>query len=79
MKKSKCTNTRNATRISRSYWESCGSPSLDDPLFVRCLYIGYGPAATRVALSGLDGQANDIYLTAEYMGFNEVDYKVIME
>jgi hypothetical protein len=72
-------NNRNSTRISKSFWEACGRPKLDDPLFVRCLYIGYGPAAIRVAMVGLDSSSNDVFLTAEYMGFNEIDYKVIME
>lgn len=79
MKKSDIKSTRNRTRISRAFWEACGSPALDDPLFTRCLYIGYGESAIRVALAGLDANVNDVYLTAEYMGFNEIDYKVIME
>lgn len=79
MKKQGIENTRTRTRISRAFWEACGSPDLNDPLFVQCLFIGYGESAIRVALAGLDANVNDVYLTAEYMGFNEIDYKVIME
>lgn len=62
--------------MSRSYWEECGSPRLDDPLFLRAVFIGYGASAIRLLLLGFDGKSEDVYYTAEFMGFNEGSFEV---
>lgn len=68
-------NYRRVT-ISRRYWEECGRPNVADPLFKKCVFIGYGACAIRLAMCGLDSRLEDIHLTAEFMGYNEGSFEV---
>lgn len=65
--------------MSKAYWQSCGSPDPDDGLFRKCVFIGYGAAATKLALRGLDPNVQDIHMTAEFMGYNETQFVIIIK
>lgn len=71
-------NYRKVT-MSKTYHEQCGSPKLDDPLFLKAVFIGYGASAIRLLLLGLDTNVNDVHLTAEFMGYNESQFVVVVK
>lgn len=65
--------------MTRDYWEECGSPDPSLELFKKAVYIGYGSSAIRVLLAGLDPKVNDVHLTAEFMGYNEGLFEIIIK
>lgn len=75
------TTTKNYRKVtmSKTYHEQCGSPELDNPLFLKAVFIGYGASAIRLLMAGLDTNVNDVHLTAEFMGYNESQFVVIVK
>lgn len=73
--------TKNYRRVamSKQYWESCGSPDLNNELFKKCVYIGYGSSAIRFLLLGMDSKTEDVHLTAEFMGYNEGSFEIVIK
>lgn len=66
-------------RMSKEYWTECGSPDVNNELFRKAVYIGYGSSAIRILLTGLDPRVNDVHLTAEFMGYNEGTFEIIVK
>lgn len=73
--------TKNYRRVamSRAFWEDCGSPSLNDELFKKCVFIGYGASAIRLLFLGMDNKTDDVHLTAEFMGYNEGNFEIVIK
>lgn len=55
--------------MSETFHAACGSPALDDDIFKRCLWVGYGQAAIRLYVCGMDLRVEDLYDLSETMGY----------
>lgn len=73
--------TKNYRRVvmSHQYWDECGSPDINNDLFKKCVFIGYGPSAIRLLMCGLDTKTADVHLTAEFMGYNEGSFEIVVK
>lgn len=73
--------TKNYRRVamSKQYWEDCGKPALDNELFKKCVFIGYGASAIRLLMIGLDSKTEDVHLTAEFMGYHEGSFEIVIK
>lgn len=43
------------------------------------MFIGYGPSAIRLLMCGLDNKTADVHLTAEFMGYNEGSFEIVVK
>lgn len=73
--------TKNYRRVvmSRQYWDECGCPDINDDLFRKCVFIGYGPSAIRLLMCGLDNKIADVHLTAGFMGYDEGGFEIVVK
>lgn len=64
--------------INISFWQECGRPELTNEIFKKCMYVGLGASATRALLLDIDSNRADLDYTAEMLGYNDVEFKVVL-